>query len=178
MEKSAGQVFGDRLGEVLAKRRITKKELADRLAGLDHKLHRVVLGQIEQGGTRARNVSLEDVFAIAYGLGVPPVQLMFPYKEKTLVRIVGAKPPVGATDLYNWITGYAPLDETDPVTYRLELPPAELEQFFRYELPGSPNNRFGAEREPLSPEEHATVIGRIERLERLLHQHAEPEEKP
>ena len=62
------------------------------------------------------------MFAIAYGLGVPPVQPMLPYKEKTLVRIVGAQPPVGATDLYNWITGYAPLDETDPVTYRLELP--------------------------------------------------------
>lgn len=172
MEKSAGQVFGDRLGEILAKHRVTKKELADRLLELEHKLHRVVLGQIEQGGTRAQNVSLEDVFAIAYALGVPPIQMMFPYKASTRVRIVGSKPAIAPSDLYDWISGYAPLNEADQLTYRLELPPAELAQLARYELP-QPRT---VARTPMPPDEEATVMERIERLERLLQTHLHPEE--
>src|SRR5262245_60670882 len=127
-ETTAGVVFGQRLTQVRTKRGITKAALSRRLDELGHPLHRVVLGEIEAGGTRARNVSLEDVLAIAYALGVPPLQMMFPYDDETRVRIVSNRPPVEPDQLRLWIWGAhgGNIEEADEVTYMLELPEKEL----------------------------------------------------
>jgi transcriptional regulator with XRE-family HTH domain len=123
-----GVVFGQRLAQVRAKRGISKAALSRRLEELGHPLHRVVLGEIEGGGTRARNVSLEDVLAIAYALGVPPLQMMFPYDEQR-VRIVGNREPVEPERLRYWIVGPpygSSIEKDDTFTYIFELPEKDL----------------------------------------------------
>jgi transcriptional regulator with XRE-family HTH domain len=126
MEKTAGQVFADRMAEVLKSRGWKKTDLAKRLEELGHPMHPVVLGRIAQGQTRATNVSLEDVLAIAYALEVPPAQMMYPYDKETSVRIVGNRPAVAPSELYRWTVGFEPLEGIDQTRYVLELPPEQL----------------------------------------------------
>lgn len=74
METDAGwgsairKAFGDRVREARHGRTISQEELALRV-GLD----RSYIGQVERG---ERNISLENIYKIAEGLGVPPGSLI------------------------------------------------------------------------------------------------------
>ncbi|TFW13334.1 XRE family transcriptional regulator [Massilia arenosa] len=62
--KAIRQAFGDRVREVRHAKGLSQEELALR-AGVD----RSYLGQVERG---ERNLTLENIYRIAEGLGVPP----------------------------------------------------------------------------------------------------------
>lgn len=74
MEMDAGwgsairKAFGERVREARHLRTISQEELALRV-GLD----RSYIGQVERG---ERNLSLENIYKIADGLGVPPASLV------------------------------------------------------------------------------------------------------
>jgi transcriptional regulator with XRE-family HTH domain len=137
---TAGEAFGERLQEIRRKRGWTQEDLASRLDDLGFPIHRVTLGQIEKGGTRARNVTLEEVLAIALALGVPPVMMMAPFSIEVRLRVVGRRTPAPPDVARAWIVGHQLLEERPPVlevgelpsepadaaTYYLEIPPEKL----------------------------------------------------
>ena len=65
--------FGKRVREVRLSVDISQEELAHR-SGLD----RSYVGQVERG---ERNLTLENIFRIAEGLGVPPAKLVVELNE-------------------------------------------------------------------------------------------------
>ena len=122
-----GEAFGRRLKQVRQRRGWTQAQLSRRLSELDYPIDRVTLSKIERGGERAQNVKLQELLAIAYALGVPPVQMMFPYEDETRVRVIGKQPPAPADDVRGWIAGQWPLyADDDKATYYLERPPQLL----------------------------------------------------
>ncbi|SEB94651.1 Helix-turn-helix [Pseudomonas marginalis] len=62
------QAFGDRLRDLRHQLSITQEGLALR-CGLD----RSYVGQVERG---ERNISLENIYRLAEGLGIPPSELL------------------------------------------------------------------------------------------------------
>jgi transcriptional regulator with XRE-family HTH domain len=122
---TAGEAFAEQLRYVRERRALTLSDLADRLSelGLPY-LNRVVLGKIEAGGTRAANVSLREVLAIAYALNVAPVLLMAPFAERATLEVapnVAANYESGVAR--GWILGRWPLTDDDPADYfDLEAP--------------------------------------------------------
>lgn len=95
-------VVGQRVQRYRKARGLTGQELSAALAELGIQLKRNVLGNLESG--YRRTVSLPEVLALAYVLGVPPVLLMLP---------VGADEDVEALpgmtthtwDAARWVTG-------------------------------------------------------------------------
>lgn len=83
------------IGEVIAKeaRRLREargwkqQDLADRLAELGAPLNRVTLAKIESGGTRAANLSVADMMALAAALDTSPVSLVFPAGRVEIVEV-------------------------------------------------------------------------------------------
>ena len=66
--------FGSRLRELRAKAGLTQETLA-----LNSGLDRSYVGQVERG---ERNISLENIVRLAFGLGVEPSKLLEPPQSK------------------------------------------------------------------------------------------------
>ncbi|OAS81955.1 transcriptional regulator [Achromobacter xylosoxidans] len=71
---SAKQTLATNLKRLRSSARISQEELADR-AGL----HRTYISSVERG---ERNITLENIFHIAAGLGVDPRELLKPLKDE------------------------------------------------------------------------------------------------
>ena len=63
-------VFGQNVRKIRTEAGLSQEELADRA-----ELHRTYISSIERG---QRNVSIENIFAIAAALGVSPTELVKP----------------------------------------------------------------------------------------------------
>lgn len=63
-------VFGQNVRKIRTQAGLSQEELADRA-----QLHRTYISSIERG---QRNVSIENIFAIATALGVSPTELVKP----------------------------------------------------------------------------------------------------
>lgn len=148
MEKTAGEVFAQRMKEALQSRGMTKVDLSRKLKELGHPIDPVVLGRIAKGGTRAKNLTVEQLLAIAYALDAPPFQLIQPYDEETKVKIVGNRDAVTPDQLEAYLRGWTPLPGMDETTFMLELPPAQL-----VEIAGERRNKLYAALEGLIPPE-------------------------
>lgn len=86
----------------------TQQELADETERLGHPLNRVTVAKIEAGGTRASNISLVDVLALAAALNVPPPLLFLPLGVEERVAIT-PKVVIHPHLVLDWITGEEPL---------------------------------------------------------------------
>ncbi|MBQ9068872.1 MAG: helix-turn-helix transcriptional regulator [Eggerthellaceae bacterium] len=71
---SAKQTLATNLKRLRSSARISQEELADR-AGL----HRTYISSVERG---ERNITLENIFHSAAGLGVDPRELLKPLKDE------------------------------------------------------------------------------------------------
>lgn len=74
MKRNPKEIFGQNVRRVRQQVGLSQEELAFRA-----KLHRTYISSIERG---VRNVSLENIFAIAEALEVPPGELLKPVNPK------------------------------------------------------------------------------------------------
>jgi transcriptional regulator with XRE-family HTH domain len=126
----------DRIGEAIRDARTrhgwTQHDLAGRCAalGAPH-LTRSVLFDIETGrrnpatGKRRREVSADDVVALALALDVAPVHLMFPIDDDAPVALTGTLSE-RAELVRQWARGHHPLKGTERRMYYAYVPEAEL----------------------------------------------------
>jgi transcriptional regulator with XRE-family HTH domain len=85
---SEGALIAQRVKEIREKRGWTQQDLADAVAdvGGPLTLSRTALAKLEAGGTRARNVSVEELLVLAVALGAYPVDLMVPVDDELADR--------------------------------------------------------------------------------------------
>ena len=74
MRRNPKEIFGHNVRRIRAEAGLSQEELAYRA-----KLHRTYISSIERG---QRNVSVENIFAIADALKVPPGDLLKPISSK------------------------------------------------------------------------------------------------
>ena len=74
MQRNPKEIFGQNVRRIRQEIGFSQEELAFRA-----KLHRTYISSIERG---VRNVSLENIFAIAEALEVPPGELLKPVAPK------------------------------------------------------------------------------------------------
>lgn len=74
MQRNPKEIFGQNVRRIRQQVGLSQEELAFRA-----KLHRTYISSIERG---VRNVSLENIFAIAEALEVPPGELLKPVAPK------------------------------------------------------------------------------------------------
>lgn len=107
-------------------------ELADRLASAGHAIAASAVAKIERG---ERQVTVDDLMALATALDVPPSALLLPPHDGTqrIVELTGAG-TVPADVAWDWADGKRPLTlpEDDPGAAML-----------RYQLYGRPPGRRG-----------------------------------
>jgi transcriptional regulator with XRE-family HTH domain len=75
--KTMGQITAERLRAERTRQGLTQQDLADRLNSLGQTVDRTTIAKIEKGGSRANNLGLQEAFAIAAALSVPPAVLFF-----------------------------------------------------------------------------------------------------
>ena len=127
-----GQVLARRVKEARERRGWSQGELAEQVNALGYSLARPIINRIEQGGVRAGNVSVEDLFALAAALGVAPVHLLVPLDDEAALEVTPSV-AVSAQLARAWIRGRLPL----PISPRLdlrEMPDSELVALVEEEL--------------------------------------------
>ncbi|SCL17693.1 Helix-turn-helix domain-containing protein [Micromonospora nigra] len=103
--------IGAMVRQIREARRMPYTELSERLGALGQPIPVLGLRRIEKG---ERRVDLDEVAALAYVLGVPPIRLVFPVGDvPTTTALPGRPVDTGAALL--WFTGEQPL-ATEPLT--------------------------------------------------------------
>jgi transcriptional regulator with XRE-family HTH domain len=122
---TAGIAFAERLKQVRTRKGWSQAALSERLNELGYPMNRVTLAKIETGGTRARNVTLEEVFAISYALGVSPLFMSVPYSPESRLQVVPVLRPSTPLVARAWLAGGWTLADEDVDFFARELPPDE-----------------------------------------------------
>jgi transcriptional regulator with XRE-family HTH domain len=114
----------------------SQEDLASAVTRLGYPISRAVISELERPKTpRSRRVTLNDVMAISYALGVAPLHMIVPLEDDAAVGLteqVGAKEaqqwvaPLGAKTVREWMRG--DLNLGDPRVYEREKPVAEQPQ--------------------------------------------------
>ena len=113
-------VVGDRIRTARKRRGWSAQKLADQLAAAGApELTMFVISNIESGrrkdGKRRRDVSVDELFLIAYVLGVPPIHLLVPATEsETPVEVAPGAHVDKPELLLRWIRGDQTLPGIDP----------------------------------------------------------------
>jgi transcriptional regulator with XRE-family HTH domain len=117
-------VAATRIRTARKRRGWSAQELADRLAAAGApELSMFVISNIESGrrkadGKRRREVTVDELFLIAYVLGVPPIHLLVPAEESETPVEVAPNVRVDKSDLMlRWIRGDQTLPGVDPRGY-------------------------------------------------------------
>ena len=131
-----GEVFAKRLRDVREQKQLTQEQLSELLAGLGVSIHRATVAKIENGGTRAENISVRDLLAFAAALNVAPVHLIVPFEDEVLVDgerksvRLAITPRVSAftSQARGWIRGNNKLRrEDDEQSFYTHIPRVEFE---------------------------------------------------
>jgi transcriptional regulator with XRE-family HTH domain len=130
---SAGEVFGHRLAELRKARGWTQVQLADRITELGgvgigaQNVHRGRVAKLESNPEKARRVTLEEVLAISYALGVSPMYMVVPLdRMEPRVAVMGNIQPADPEDVRLWLRGDQPLHGQDPFVFAVERPAEEI----------------------------------------------------
>lgn len=114
-------VVATRIRTARKRRGWSAQELADRLAAVGApELTMFVISNIESGrrktdGKRRREVGVDELFLIAYVLGVPPIHLLVPAEDSKTPVEVAPNVQVDKPDLMlRWIRGDQTLPGVDP----------------------------------------------------------------
>lgn len=102
-------VIGERLRQLRMKHGWQQQELAEELDGIGWPMDRTAVAKIETG---ARNVSVEDLLALAAALGVEPSALLLPrddYADISVTPVLNAP----AWRVRAWMHGYQPVTNWD-----------------------------------------------------------------
>lgn len=111
-------------------RRLTYREVTDRLAEMGRPMPPLALSRIEAG---TRRVDVDDLVALAVALGVNASSLLLPHKATDRIEVTGAG-TVDAHMAWAWADGCGPLpDPYDTDDFRLL-------DFVRY---GRPSGYYG-----------------------------------
>jgi transcriptional regulator with XRE-family HTH domain len=86
-------------------------------------MDRATVAKIEQGGTRATNLSVEDLLALAVALGVNPVELFVPRGESQILKV--GQTNIGSVEARRWLRQQEPLRGADSRVYLTERPDRE-----------------------------------------------------
>ncbi len=121
-----GEVFARRLAQVRGRKRWSQEELARRTKDIGSPISRETIAKIESGGQRARNVKLEEVLALSYALGVPPLHMFVPFEADGRLRIVSRRRSVSTIIARRWLRAQDTLDDEDPAFFFSELPIDEV----------------------------------------------------
>lgn len=117
------QIVARRVREARTSRGWTQKELAEeKLAEVGYPKTRETLTKLESG--RNRDVSIDDVFALAAALGVSPVHLLTPLEDEVTVEITRTV-RYPAKLVRAWIRGQVQLPMLPDVDLR-QIPKSEL----------------------------------------------------
>lgn len=109
-------------------RSLTQEQLADlvtEISGLP--ISRLVVRKIEEGGQRAENVSLVELFAFAAALKIAPVYLMAP-NEDDAIMTVPTRTEIRADNVRAWVRGDLALDYRDWPDYIRAMPDSEMKR--------------------------------------------------
>lgn len=120
--KLPGQIVAERIKEARLRHGWSQQQLADRVG-----VKRPTITKIEQGGERAANFSIFDLFQYAAALGVAPVHLLVPHEDDDAVQIAAGRPPLSPGEAREWIRGFHILDDSDPQAWFDNLPRKERE---------------------------------------------------
>ena len=129
---------------VEARRGVTQAQLADRLRGMGVKMDRASIAKIEarakRSKTKARKVTVEELFLLAAALGVSPLHLVLPLDDQSRVEI---SPTITrpAKQIRAWVRGQMPLERRDARMYYTEAPPHEFQEI----LDAAEHHRFARE---------------------------------
>jgi transcriptional regulator with XRE-family HTH domain len=111
------RVVGRRVREQREGRGWSQDRLARDLADVGVHMYQTGVARLEKTGPTARSVTQEDLFALAFVLGVPPVLLQLPADDERveIVRSLAEE----RDRVHAWIVGRRPLDAgRDPQRYR------------------------------------------------------------
>lgn len=122
-----GKVFAKRLRDVRERKQLTQEQLSKLLEELGVTIHRATIAKIENGDTRAENISVRDLLAFAAALNVAPVHLIVPFEDEVelaITRSVAAWP----SQARGWIRGNNVLrSEDDEQFFYTHIPRVEFD---------------------------------------------------
>ena len=111
-----GRYVIENLKQLRDARRLTYRELADRLAELGRPIPTLGLSRIEKG---TRRVDADDLVALAIALGVNPAALLLPRDVAPGDEIKLAENfPAAAVAAWEWSAGHYPLPVPDAITWQ------------------------------------------------------------
>jgi transcriptional regulator with XRE-family HTH domain len=122
---SASDAVAARLREVRKGRGWTANELAERCSRAGLPISKSVLANIESGrpgddGRRRRDITVDELLALALVLDVAPIYLMAPTQDQAKPTAIAVTPEVSIEDpdqLLLWLRGDQPLPATDSRRY-------------------------------------------------------------
>jgi 8-oxo-dGTP pyrophosphatase MutT (NUDIX family)/transcriptional regulator with XRE-family HTH domain len=158
-----GRYVIDNLAELRAARRLTYKQLADRLEQLGRPIPTLGLSRIEKG---ARRVDADDLVALAIALQVNPAALLLPKTARPDDEIeLTTRVSAPAAAAWRWADGRIPLPRLSEVTQ------PEQADFEKYARPPWDVTAYGPQApifRPVTDERIADMMRRIEDLEQRL----------
>jgi transcriptional regulator with XRE-family HTH domain len=122
------EIVARRVREARNRRGWTQAELADRLTELGHPTNQPTVARLESG---KRAVPIEELFALAAALEVPPVHLLTPLDDDAQVAVT-PNTSVPAPLARAWLRGQAALPGAG--TDWTQVPESELRRLIRREL--------------------------------------------
>jgi transcriptional regulator with XRE-family HTH domain len=123
-----GVIFGRRVAQVRRHHGWTQAELAKRMSDLGWNVDQAAIARIEskKPSTRAQNVRLAEVLALAAALGVSPLFLFLPIEDNEEVKIAGLR--LRAWEVREWVRGLRPLrPEDDHHIFQVERDPESFD---------------------------------------------------
>lgn len=119
MHSKLSDVVADRVRTYRDRRGISREELAKRCAKLGVPLTPAAITNIETGrrnpetGIRRREVSIDELVALAKALGLPPILLIYPLGEAELCEVLPGR-ELGTWQAVKWFMGEEPMGTRAP----------------------------------------------------------------